>query len=186
MGFTGRRVFRYLAASNSLVLTVNDLLDIMFFAADATTAYRFFSAIRLKRVSFWTPAETSGSPFPFMFTWQDNNPGPFQGIPMLPINDVSTDQARGAHHAFIPPPQTMAAAWLTIGDTDTTSIFNVTYAPSGTIMDLEIEYVLAPNTVTGPVVTARAITGATQGNLYTSMLPSTTSNWAPFQPTLTL
>jgi len=172
-----------LAATNSLQLTVNDLLDIQFFAATTTVGYRLFTALKIKRVSFWTPAETSGSPFPFTFTWQDNNTTPFQGVPFLPINDVSIDQARGAHHAFVPPPQSMASNWLMNIDGSSNVLFNVVFAPAGTIMDLEVEYVIAPNTVQGAVGIARALAGATVGVLYTSDLPSTTTNWAPYTPT---
>lgn len=185
MGFTGRRTFRHLAATNSLTLTVNDFIEIMFVATGPTTGVRFFTAIRLKRVSFWCPAETSGSPFPFTFSWYDSSSTPFQGVPYIPVNDVSMDQSRGARHSYVPPPQTQAASWFTSGDISTNAIFNVTFAPAGTIMDIDVEYVIAPNSITGTSSVQRTVAGASAGVVYTSQLPTGTTNWAPYAPTYT-
>jgi len=119
-------------------LTMKDLLQsIAQTVATSTTVYSIFSSVRLRRISlFWAPTnnfDTIANTLSFMFVGM--------GVPEEQI----TDRGTGTEPACLKmqvPQQSYLNQFFDLSTPNLTTTYAYVWAPAGTIIDYEFEYVV--------------------------------------------
>jgi hypothetical protein len=160
--FTKRLRFKVagVAASNS-AFTNEQLLDLLCFFTDATTAFRMCESIRLKKVEVWSSpqTDTSGTQSPVTVAVEFRaGSSSLIGGRNVRVSDTVTSPAHVAHVKAVPRPEQFAAMWQS--GTNETSIFQLT-APLESIVDLTLDMVLRDDGTVQAISTS--VSGGTAG-----------------------
>ncbi len=163
--FNGTKTIRFYVVNNgTYVMQINDLLDLICVATSATTAYRLFDSVRLRKIEMWasSPSGTNNT----LVSVEDINSS---GVPYLTaksqsVQDMVVGTARAAHLVYRPTAGTVQSSWFTASNGSTAGILSLS-VPPGAVIDVTIEYTMADGNQ-GPSATASSITSATAGNVY--------------------
>jgi len=152
---------RYRCVTNgNLTITVNDLLDQMGFIVTATTGYRLFQAVRLKKVEIWGSLYDQSTPVSnvMRFQWIAGA----NGSPSAVISDAALGASGVSHILARPPKGSNAWNWHSVS-TSTVSVFNMLVG-IGAIVELTFDYVVFDN-VGGetPAALTQTLAGNTVG-----------------------
>lgn len=182
--FLLRKIFRFqaVAAFSATAIQPMYIRDLLLTVLTATTATCFMNAARIRKISMWAAAATSGAT-PVTISLEAGTSGNTGQVNSTRLSDTSMDLAHAAHLAFVPPPKSVMDFWLTMNSG--LQIFNMT-GPAGTIIDLEIELRVDDNLVVAP---GSAPVAATAGQLAYRGLdgaPIATTNFTPIGVTFTV
>jgi len=140
-----------IAGYQMLMSDIGGLLGVT--ARTATTSYYLSALTRLRRVTFWGPVATAGTPVSVTLTWT-NNSEDFE-TPPITKTDTSISFDSPAFLDLRPPKSSLSSKWHSSGLTDPLAVIN---CPSGSTVDFEIDWVLddGPNvpSLNGPVLVA--------------------------------
>ncbi len=188
-------VNRYIALSgNTIIVTVNDLLDHLFCAASSSptyTGYRLISSLKVKKIEIWAPAIngefTASANNLISFSWGQSASGQDVGQPTRIVSDVSVGTNDAPHLCVVPPPNSVQSMWQS--SQANTDVFFWTEQPQGSVMDIHLTYTLfdgaagsaglgfAQGGVQAPIAGP-----VTAGLVYQRTLPgNSTTGWTPFQ-----
>ncbi len=130
-----------------------------------TTVAQFARAFRIKSVEMWAPiSSTSTAPVSCTIVWFG-----FGNSPNIERTGTSISNAQPAHLRSTPPKESLAGFWQLTGSTN---IFFLT-APGGTVVDLEVEYVLVDQAT---ATSTQTVAAGTLGNVYYLALDGPTTN----------
>jgi len=140
---------------------MTDLAGFLGVVAKTTTSSNYLSSLtRLRRITFWAPVATAGTPVTVSLTWT-NNSEDFE-TPPLTRSDTSISFDYPAFLDMRPPKGSLNSKWHSSGLTDAMFVFS---CPSGTTIDFELDWVLCDGvdvaSVSGP-----ALVAATVGLIY--------------------
>ncbi len=153
--------YRYLC-SNAIALdyTINELFKMNVFAATTTLAYSVWRAARIKAVTIWGPCTTQGTPVTSSLRPSGIDADNSFADLLQVYTDTSSDITRPAyvHHRF--DKHTPGGAWHYCQSPATMKLFNIN-CPSGSVVDIEVEYVPAIASTAVPLsyTVAAAIVG---------------------------
>lgn len=175
------RVFRFscTGVQTASAITPTSLLKLLFAATNtSTSAIPLIGSVRLRRISLYNVPSTNdfgtGSS-ELIFQWGNvlNTPG-----------NLITDRGTATVPACIkcmPPKDTRAGMWYSVGTTDVTANLFTFTCPANTVLDIDIDFILAWGTVTAITLhTGASTTGigiytlgtghdiVPDGNLFTS------------------
>jgi hypothetical protein len=171
--------FRFRSTTDSAVaITENDL----FFVAGAmctvanSACMSIAKAVKLRSVKVWSPPSAQGSAVTCSVTWKSTGEG--FGSPQLEVSDSSLSVSVPAHVHAVPPAGSIASFWL---NTDNDEVMTLV-APTGSIIDVVLEIVLAD---TGATTTSISVAAGTLGVLYYFPLDGDGDNFLPVSLTTT-
>lgn len=163
LNFTSTVRFAATATLTNSDWLTNEIMDQWFVATSATTGYRLFDAIRVKRIEMWCAALSSATASNTLISIEET-PGIYLSGRNRILQDMVVGTARAAHVVWTPMASTNQAFFVTSGTATNTSLFRFT-APIGTVIDVTYEFVLADGSAS-PVGVVGAISGATTGQVY--------------------
>ena len=159
----GRITIRYAVTGGALdneQITVDSLTSAVVNAATASSAYRLFRAVRLRKLILYVPCQSSGASNSASIYWNSATAsGSTAGRSTRHV--VNALGFEPAKEVLLPPAGSTSAFWQT-ENTDQ-PLFYVS-APIGAILDVDFEYVLHDGQT--PVAVVGAFSGATVGQLY--------------------
>jgi len=167
-----KRRFTASAAVNGTI-TVYQLFEQFRFAISATTAYIYIRAVRIKRIRLLASVATSGTPVTASIqpsVISDATSNCFNSLPSV-YTDTSSNLSVPCFVDVSPSEMTPLGSWHTnqlVNNTIATIV-----APSGAIMDLDLEFVL---NLTGASTYTSTSSGMTAGLLYAGNM---ITNFAP-------
>lgn len=163
--FRARYRFNATAASASTI-TSDMLLGVPGLVAATTTAlYPIARSARIIKVECWCPNATNATPVKAELTWTGVNNTSSQSV-----SDISINDAFPAHLSAKPPQNSLSAFWF--DQSASTNMF-VLDVPSGTVVDVTLEWV---ENDSGTAGTAVVVTGATVGVTYYGYLDGDTTH----------
>jgi hypothetical protein len=177
--FHGTHTIRYSHASaGAQSIQIADLQDAVVVATAATTAYRLFDAIRIKKIEIWAAA-AAGSNTAVLLEELQSSASFLMASKSRSIEDMVVGTARAAHIVYKPSAGSIQGNWISANISAAVNILTVT-APAGAVMDFTFDYTLADGNQ-APTAGATAISGATAGQVYTRAfgVSSSTTAWAP-------
>lgn len=159
------RSFRIRAIASASItayqILMSDLAGILGVVAKTTTTSNYLSALtRLRRLTFWSPVATAGTPVTVSITWT-NNSEDFE-TPPLTKSDTSISFDLPAFLDIRPPKASLNSKWHSSGLTDSLAVIT---CPTGTTLDIELDWVLCDG-VDVPPVSGPALVAATAGVIY--------------------
>jgi len=148
--------FRYLASANLTGFAITDSMVLgamgTMGTGTNTTVTHLFKTFRLKSIEIWSPTSTSTTAATCAIDWIGNN----VNSPNMETSDTSINVSMPAHVRVSPPADARARWWQS---STSTTMFNIT-CPSGSIVDLSVEGILADQTSAGvTVAVATAVIG---------------------------
>ena len=127
---------------------------------------------RIRRVSIWSPVASQGTSSTCSVTWTaDDNE---VGASTLEISDSSVSTSHPAHISCAPPPRSLASWWFQV---HAGNLFTIV-APTGSIVDVELDQVLCDQGSIADVATI-AVAAGVLGSLYYFPLDGTTDIFTP-------
>jgi hypothetical protein len=154
---TVTRTFRFVATAaiaqnygSSSLMSVPGMM-----AASATDLYNIARQAKINRVEVWAPTGTSSTPSTVSLNWIGTG-----RVSAREVSDISINVSEPAHISAKPGKDSLAADWF---DLTTALDFFSVITPIGSVMDINLTYVLNDSTVVPTVVT---VTGATIGLMY--------------------
>lgn len=156
-------------------ITVNDLLDLWCTAATATTGYRLFDAIRIKRIRMWfasNAASTSNSAFIEDYATGSST----MAAPSRTRIQSAVDFSETQMIVWKPVKFSVQASWYSTQTYSTNVVLRMS-VPANAIFDVDFEAVLADGQV-GASQTATAIAAGTAGQVYCRAFGCSTSTTA--------
>jgi hypothetical protein len=152
--------FTALIANVSVPISRQNLLNLIFMATSATAGDRIYSAIRLRRVTVWSPILATFAPQTVSIEWMGQ---------YAPSN-IRSDTSEGTQPAVIsskPPKFSSTGMWGLSGSDEADIAFNLT-CPVGAVIDVDVTFKLVdhePQQTTG-----EAYIGETIGVVYYNYL----------------
>jgi len=150
------------AAAVSGQITIYQLFEQFRFAISTTTAYIYIRAVRIKRIRMLSSVATSGTPVTCSIqplTTTDATLNCFNSVPSV-YSDTSSNLSVPCYVDISPSEKTPLGSW------HTNQLVNANLAqiaaPSGTILDLDLEFIL---NLAGASVYNSSTTGMTTGTL---------------------
>ncbi len=144
-------------------------------ATSTTVGAPLYQAVKLKRVSIWTPPASQGAAASCSILWAPGNI--VSGGRGTEVSDTTVSVAEPAHVTSVPPRGSVASFWQN-GNTGQALMQLV--APSGSIIDVELQLVLADGAAS--LATPLVLVGATAGAVYYGALDNTTKASAVYLP----
>jgi hypothetical protein len=165
--------FRFLSSTNNVqTITAQELITMCGnVAATTTSAYSIWGAVKLKRVSVWAPPPSQGSAITTSCVWSAGTSG--QNFVNMEVSDTSNSVATPAVIHTSPPKESQASFWQNVGNN--ADLFNLV-APTGSIIDVTVDMVLADNEL--PPIDSTVV-AATVGDIYFSGLNGWGGTYAP-------
>jgi len=163
--------FLHVTANNASYngFSVSTLMDMMFFAATATTGYRLFETIKIRRVSCWGSPSTNSS-YSMLTLAYSAAASSSIGSQSIVYTDVSLNNADVSYVSAVPPTQSLAENWLAPGSAEL--IFEISCETAGVIttsptmvLDIELDYTII-NLSSGPLPIGRSYTSLVPGTIY--------------------
>ncbi len=152
------KTFRFQSnAVATTAITFSNLLDIWNVAATATTAYRLFDRVRIRRIEVWAVGATN-VPATIYIDWAGITVG--SAGPSLRVSDTSVGSTTPAHINAKPPSTAACSLW----QAQSTNVAFFISGPINTIIDLHLSGYVDDNGSGTSVVAAPA--GATPGANY--------------------
>jgi len=173
---TFRHRFRFISTSaTATAITPTSLLGACGAMATVlnTSVATLSSSIKVDHVSLWTPPASQGA----SATCSIN----FLGLGNTPSREFSDTTVSVAEPAFVsckPPPQSLASFWQVPSNT---TMFTLV-APVGTIIDINVNVILADGTDNTSIIVATAALGSVY---YLSLDPVATHRYTPVSLTTT-
>jgi len=167
--------YRFVSTSgNGRSVTASDILTACGAVCDAadTSAVAITKTARIRRISIWSPVASQGSSATCSITWTADDGE--VGASTLEVSDSSVSTSHPAHISCAPPPKSLASWWFQVHVGD---LFTIV-APTGSIVDLEVDQVLCDQGSTTDVATI-AIASGNLGALYYFPLDGTTDQFTP-------
>ncbi len=160
------------AASSSVTVTSNSLLDLLAIATAATTGNRLIGAFRLRKVECWVNSDpTSATPSVVTITGGIND-----GTGALNrVTDTSIGATQCAHAVWRPAPSD-AALWYGAGSSS--NLFAVATAGGIALLDVTLDLIFNVGVETTTALST-ALAGATAGVLYYHYLDGAGAVWKP-------
>jgi hypothetical protein len=162
---------RYIASQSvSDLITIGDLLNQFLVATSATTGYSYAGMVRIKKVRVLSPLTTQGTSITITLKPEgsDTTLNNFNTVREQYL-DTSTSIDVPAYLALTPSKDTPFGSWHKNVNVNTTGPLLLVNCPSGTTLDLLLEYIERSSSVVTPTY-AKAITGANVGVIYATSI----------------
>jgi len=148
----------------AVVITNTDLLDLLCMAADATTAYRLPSAIKVRKIEMWGEPVSGGS----TLSIEDEQTG-ISGVggPSRVKEDTTLGISRPSHLVYVPALGSIQAMWCSAGTSD--EYFSLNSSSPG-FLDVHLSWIVQDGET--PIAVTAAVAGAAPGQVYIRALDS--------------
>jgi len=135
-----------------------------------TSCTIFTDSVRIRSIEIWSPAPSQGTAATATVLWNQLSAG-ISNMSTVEVSDTSMSTAYPAHVKCRPPKASFAANWTSSAATSPT-LMTLSIA-TGSIIDLEVDLILADTGASGPVAT---IATGVLGTVYYLPLDGTTSH----------
>ncbi len=165
----GTHTIRFLNTSGTaqtLAPGTNDWCDMMFVATSATTGYRLFDAIRIRRIQMWWSASSGtqssvAAVEDIALTFVAG-----LGAPSRTRLNAQPSPGENGYLDYKPPKGSIQNGWLSTSITTTNNLLRLIIPPNATV-DMTFEYTLADG-VDNPTPVSRTVAAAVTGQVYVS------------------
>jgi len=169
--FVFSKVLRFQSSTSlsNVLITQQDLFDLLCYATSPTAAYQLVSGIKLLSVEMWGPMSSSLTPVTVSLEYPQFSSS-LGGITKV-HSDVSMGSMASAHLRHAPEVGSAQSFWQTFGSAASEFILN---GPSGTIVDVSLSFVVRNGETVQAV--GGIVAGATTGQTYLRALDSNGSS----------
>lgn len=163
---TGHR-FRFVAgsAASQQNITRGNLLNLMFVATSAVAGARIYTAVRLRRISVWSPIVATFTPQTIALEWRGQ----------YASSKIRSDTSQGLQAAKLsskPPKLSSTGMWTESGQ-DEAEVLAILTAPTGSVVDVDLTLKFVD--IESFTTTGETYVGETLGTVYYNYLDGYTT-----------
>lgn len=161
---SGTKTVRFTGGvAGAINIQIADLQDLFMNTPTATTGYRLFDAIRMKKIEIWASAAAAGNNA-VQVEEISSSTSFLQSSKSRVVQDMVVGTSRAAHVVWKPTPGTIQANWFGANLSASVNLLTIT-VPVNSVLDLTFDFTLADGNAAPTAVTS-AVAGATAGQIY--------------------
>ncbi len=154
-----------------LAPTFNDFADMMFAATSSTVGYRLFDSIRIRKIEMWFVTSSATTAVSAYIEDINLSGTPSVGAPSRTKLASQPTVSENAYLVYVPTKGSVQANWFGTSNSNGQNLLRMSI-PAAAIVDITYDFTLADG-VDAPTSLARAISGATAGQIYVSKFMNT-------------
>lgn len=159
--YRNRLRFTVGTALTQFIVTQTNILDTMLVATSAVAGFQLFKQFRIRAIEVWGPSPAAGTATTVSVSFPQAAPSAGVVGDSIVFSDTSVSVEPA--HVRATPGKTLAGMW----QTNTSASVCAITAPSGSVIDVELEFSSDFGTTTGGNANlTQALVGAATGNLY--------------------